>query len=78
MLASDESENRVTAAAAQVDSLMREVASYAQGVDAKRIAVLVAMRLASQLQALESRLEHKHQETSKLVDLIERELAASL
>lgn len=77
VLTSDESETQVAAAAGQVDVLMREIASYAQGVDARRIAVLVALRLASQLQNLESHLEHKRQEASKLADLIDRELSSA-
>ena len=74
-LMSDDSQEHVNAVALFVDRLMRESAQQAQLVDSKRIAVLVALQLASRLHHLEASLEHKNQKHSKLVSLIEQELA---
>lgn len=73
-LTSDEPEDHVAYIAQRVDHLMRDVAAHALGVDPKRIAVLVALRLASQLSQLESHIEKAKKEELKLAELIDREL----
>ena len=55
---SDESNAQITKAASMVDALMKEISSKASQVDEKRIAVLVALQMASKLLALESQIEN--------------------
>ncbi len=73
----DDSEEHLTHVASLVDSLMKEIAKSASLVDEKRIAVLAALRLGSQLVHLESELTKKHQdENQRLIDLIDRQLSS--
>lgn len=68
---SDESIAQVTQAASMVDSLMNEIASKVSQVDEKRIAVLVALQLASKYLALKSQLEEtglKHRQLINYMD----------
>ena len=77
-LVSDEPEERITAAAQLVNMLMREISSSKQLADSTDVAVLVALQLAGELKKLETYMEQKNQEQSKLIDLIDRELSVSV
>lgn len=72
---SDDSEEQLISAAALVDSLMKEIAASASQVDAKRIAVLAALRIGVQLSAMESQVASQEEESRRLISLIERELS---
>ena len=61
---SDDREDAVRASAQLVDSLMKELAAKTHITDAKRLAILVAVRLAQQTQ------EHH----TKLIDLITQKM----
>ncbi|HVX00800.1 MAG TPA: cell division protein ZapA, partial [Candidatus Babeliaceae bacterium] len=52
-IVSDESEEILLKAAKQLDGLMREVSQKSQIADAKRIAVLAALQIATHSQTLE-------------------------
>lgn len=65
---SDDSDELVIEAAQRVDMLMRELAEENRPIDQKKIALVVALRLASQLIHLEGEL--------KSIGHIEQKLAA--
>lgn len=73
-LISDEPEERVYAAVAMVDTLMKELADKAGSVDSKRIAVLACLKTASQL--LEQRALHQDA-FQRLIEQVDHELIAS-
>ncbi len=73
----DEPEQQLQQAASMVDLLMREIAEKSNLVDSKRLAVLVALRMASRMVDLESQIAKRHQENERLIDLIDRELSPS-
>ena len=68
-LVSDEGEMHVLQAAAMVDTLMKQLAARSPSADHKRIAVLVALKLASDLAKARYQLEEI---TNKQSDLVER------
>lgn len=73
---SDESQSHVAQAAAQVDALMKEISLKAAQVDEKRIAVLVALQLASKVLSLESHKESTDNRHQELINRIEQECLA--
>ncbi len=75
---SDESNAQITKAASMVDAMMKEISSKASQVDEKRIAILVALQMASRLLALESQIENTSERHKELVDRIEHECIALL
>lgn len=75
-IVSDESQAQITKAAAYVDVLMKEISSKAVHVDEKRIAVLVALQLASKVLALESNKEYTDGCHKRLIDRLEQEFLA--
>lgn len=74
-LITDESEQQITAAANLVDTWMRDIAQSSQISDSKRIAVLVALQLASKTLAAQDALDKHQQHDRKLIDFIDREIA---
>jgi len=79
VLISDENEEDVRKASQMVDMLMKEIAKKSQLVDAKKVAVLAALRIASKLIDLESSLECCEIKHIELLDLIEKKgLSSSL
>lgn len=76
-IVSDESEERVKQTAYLVDSLMREIVEHAKKLPEERVAVLAALRLASQLLAIESKEKQATVKAESLNALLDRELAAS-
>ncbi len=75
---SDESEIQLHKAAARVDSLMKEISAKISHIDEKKVAVLVALQMASQILALESLVENTAEYHQVLLDKIERECLALL
>lgn len=75
-IVSDESQAQITQAAAHVDALMKEISAKAVHVDQKRIAVLVALQLASKMLSLESNKEYTDECHKKLIDRVEQEFLA--
>ena len=73
-IVSDESEERVTKTAELVDSLMREIVEHAKKLPEERIAVLAALRLASKLLTIESKIEQERQKQDALNRFLDREL----
>ena len=73
---SDDSEEHLLRAATLVDSLMKEIAQSATLVDEKRIAVLAALRMSSQLVSLESRMVKQQEDNKRLIDLIDSQLSS--
>ena len=73
-LLSDEPKEFVTRAATQVDEAMREIAEKTGLKDSKKIAVLAALRMASQLTKVESERAVAQEEKEKLIDQIDQEL----
>lgn len=71
---SDESEERVIKTAELVDSLMREIVEHAKKLPEERIAVLAALRLASKLLTIESKIEQERQKQDALNRFLDREL----
>ena len=70
-LISDESEERVLEMAALVDTLMKEIADKSKLSDAKKVAVLTALKIAS---LLESERDANNVYKEKLIGRIEKEL----
>jgi cell division protein ZapA len=74
VLLSDESEEHINAVVQEVDDLMRIIASKSEISDSKKIAVLTAVQLASQLKALREQIASYSNKERELVDHIDREL----
>jgi cell division protein ZapA (FtsZ GTPase activity inhibitor) len=70
---SDESQAQLTAAASLVDTLMKEIAGRVSHMDEKRVAVLVALQMASKMLALESQIEHTAIRHKELIDRLDQE-----
>ena len=79
MLISDEKEEHILHAAGLVDTIMNEIAQKTNMGDAKRVAVLVALRLASELTTLEANIVAIEHHKEKLIELIDKKgLCSSL
>lgn len=74
-IVSDEAEEIVVSCAQQVDTLMREIARGSQIAEAKRVAVLAALKLAAEISEREESLMQYRSEQRKLIDLLDRELS---
>lgn len=70
-LISSESIEHVTKAAQLVDDLMRDIVSKSSGIEHKRAAVLVALRMASETLLLEHQLDEQHAAAQRLIRQIE-------
>jgi len=68
---SDENDDNLLKAAQLVDSLMREIFDQSKITDAKKVAVLAALRIANNLINVEITLEKYNEEQQKLASLIE-------
>ena len=69
-LVSDELEEHLVAAAQLVDNLMRQIAEKSQTTETKRIAVLVALQLASQTFESKEVIGYCQEKSNKLLELI--------
>lgn len=72
-LISDETDGHIKEAVISVDSIMREIAENSHETDAKRIAVLTALKYASATIHLKQQIDLYTQEQSKLINLIDYE-----
>ena len=72
-LISDENRDQIIQSAALVDELMKETAKQSNIGEAKKIAVLVALRIATKLVDLETHVARYKDTQEKLVALIEKE-----
>lgn len=77
-LISDEAEEHVLEAGILVDTVMRDIAEKTQSTDIKKIAVLAALRYASNALHLQKQLDRYMHEQSKLVTIIDSEFEALL
>ncbi len=75
VLSSDESEALVMKAAEMVDLSMKEVSHQCAHVEAKKIAVLAALRIAGKLLSLEQEQGAEHQKQAALKNYIDQELS---
>jgi cell division protein ZapA len=75
MLKSDEPLSRIQLSAARVDTAMRELAEQYRGLDPKKIAVLVALTLASNYSVLDENQNDLDGAVKRLIHLIDTELA---
>jgi cell division protein ZapA (FtsZ GTPase activity inhibitor) len=73
---SDEPEEHLIKAAQQLDLGMKELAEKTSLIDPKRLAILVALRVASRLSMLESHMKQCQEENQRLIDQIDREISA--
>jgi len=76
-LISDEAEERVLQAALIVDERMANIADKLQLHDEKKVSVLAALQLASELLQLEAEREKQSLKNQALADLIEQVVATS-
>lgn len=74
-LVSDEAESHVTAAAQVVDDLMTTMAKSFGSQDGKKLAVLVALQLSSQLLQAKSQMTHYKSEKERLAAVVDQGLA---
>jgi cell division protein ZapA (FtsZ GTPase activity inhibitor) len=74
-LLSDESEEQLITSAQLVDSLMRQIADKSQVTDSKRIAVLVALQLASKTFESKEVIGHYQEKSNELLNLIDAALS---
>jgi cell division protein ZapA (FtsZ GTPase activity inhibitor) len=77
-LVSDEAESHVVLSAKKVDSAMRELTEVLQNVEPKKIAVLTALRIASELINSQESVEAIERKEATLIDRIDRELLTPL
>lgn len=75
---SDESQSHVNQAADMVDKLMQEISAKLSQIDEKRIAVLVALQMASKVLALEKQIENTTEFHKEFAERIENECIAIL
>ena len=75
VLSSDESEALVMKAAEMVDAYMKEISHQCANVDAKKIAVLAALRVASKLVNIECEQSAEHERQVVLKNYIDQELS---
>jgi len=73
IVVSDEPEEHLVRVAAYVDGAMRDVAHESAG-DAKRFAVLAALRMASKLLLLEQELDKRARKSEELIASIDAAL----
>jgi cell division protein ZapA len=70
-LISSESVEHVMKAAQLVDNLMRDIVSKSSGIEHKRAAVLVALRMASETLLLERQFDEQHAIEKSLIQQID-------
>lgn len=77
-LVSDESEDVVSRSASLVDLHMREIAQKLPSLDEKKVAVLSALRLASQLVSSQLEYESNKNKQEALIQLIDQQIVKFL
>jgi cell division protein ZapA (FtsZ GTPase activity inhibitor) len=73
---SDEPEEHLIKAVQQLDAGMKELAEKASLIDSKRLAILVALRVASRLSMLESHMKQCQEENQRLIDHIDQRMSS--
>ena len=71
---SDEQEDRIVKSAEMVDSLMKQIVDNSQSTDVKKVAVLVALRMANDALLLQQELEMAQQRQEQLLKQVDKEL----
>ena len=71
---SDEAENEVLTAVSLVDSLMKETASKSAVIDHKKVAIFVALKLATKMLNLESETNKIKEKGDLLIKMLDQEL----
>ncbi len=77
-IVSDEAEQQVLQAAALINTWMQEIVQKSQGIDPKKVAVLVALQCANRLLEVESHLKTFSKREQQLISLIDHEMQSSL
>jgi len=72
---SDESEVHLLESAHMVDMIMKDIAQKSRNPDAKKIAVLAALKVASNLLNIERQQEYDKRGYAELMKLIEKEIS---
>lgn len=73
-IVSDEPEEFVAEIVAKVDDFMKEISKKSSGaLDAKKIAVLAALRATQELLILQRRLQQEHAHGEKIMMLLDKE-----
>lgn len=73
-LVTDESQEHISKSAAYIDSLMKEIAQKSSITDAKKLAVLAALRIASKTLNLEYYLTQRAEKEAELIEKLEQNL----
>ncbi|HRN77861.1 MAG TPA: cell division protein ZapA [Candidatus Dependentiae bacterium] len=77
-LVSDEAEQHIRQSAAKVDDIMRSLSELLQNVEPKKIAVLTALRIASELINTQESVKAIERKEAALIDRIDQELLTPL
>jgi len=73
-IVSDENEEHLLATSDRLDQMMKDVSRESGITDYRRVAVLAALQLASNVQKLEQQIEDYDSKGQQLVEHIEREM----
>ncbi len=73
-LVSDEAEEHVLKAAEKVDAIVQELS--AKGIDKRRVVILAALQLASELVHTQSDLAKRKQQEDALISLVDYTIAS--
>jgi cell division protein ZapA len=73
-IVSDEQEDRIVKSAEMVDLLMKQIVESSQSADIKKVAVLVALRMANDALLLQQELESVQQKQEQLLKQVDQEL----
>ncbi len=75
-LISDESERHIEESASMVDSLMKEIAEKSTVTDPKKVAVLTALRIASDLAHMRAREGESGRKQDEIIEALDRTLSS--
>ena len=75
-LVSDESREHVLQAAQKVDAIVQQLSQGAGSIDKRRLSILAAVQLASELLHTQKDLESRKQKEDALASLIDRTVAS--
>ncbi len=72
-IVSDEDESLILDVVHKVDVLMREISEKYDSTDAKKIAVLAALKATEELIALQKEMQQEQSQSKKIMTLLEKE-----
>ncbi len=75
-LVSDEAETHVLKAAERVNEIMKKLASGAEAVNKRKVAVMAAIQLASELLHMQEDRAKREQQEKDLASLVEQSIAS--